>query len=475
MNPDRERITTRLPHHRSRTPAAGRTGRADRRSVRDPIPRGLHSAVRGQVLAMLLPLLAVFVAAFWWVLDSGEAALEKQRLRNTADAAVLAAAVWQSKVQNFDAYTNRAIVANEAFIAQSVSLRGWSAYMDSLLPRASLVTAPVPYLGPVMTTLQRLWDAMDKALQPTLLAAEGATSVINHDLAAAQRAMHLSVPIVVPEIIRSVVNANDPRYEITPGGVLLLANGATDWTRFASFYGGSFRWRQQDVVQRSMDGFSHERNWTRGLPLMRLHKRAGTDLINFETWRALDTLAIHTPRYVVFGRMRESVPVAWSSVDNGARTFLRGIHGGAYSINPRTARLADRQLRHGSGYLGLPSVWDLSAAQRASFDPPVIAVRLALPDEHRRGAARFLGVDGVDDLGGRRQALGSTAAGTKMYAEAAATTSFSRPVARADGANELPSLFNPYWRPRLTQLPTEQRVLLAVTDQTPLWLTSLPR
>jgi hypothetical protein len=111
--------------------------------------------MRGQALAVLLPLLAVLVAALWWVLETGEAAAEKQRLRNTADAAALSAAVWQAKVLNFDAYMNRAIVANEAVIAQSVSLRGWSSYMDHLLPRASLVTSAVPYLGTAMLALQR--------------------------------------------------------------------------------------------------------------------------------------------------------------------------------------------------------------------------------------------------------------------------------------------------------------------------------
>ena len=49
---------------------------------------------------------------------------------------------------------NRAVIANEAVIAQSVSLRSWSDYMNRLLPTASALTAYVPYLNAATATLQ---------------------------------------------------------------------------------------------------------------------------------------------------------------------------------------------------------------------------------------------------------------------------------------------------------------------------------
>lgn len=440
---------------------------------------GSRRLVRGQTLAVLLPLLAVLVMAFWWVLESGEASNEKQRLRSTADAAVLAGAVWQAKVQNFDAHTNRAIIANEAFIAQAVSLRGWSDYIDHLLPRANLLTAPIPYLGPVMTALQRSWHAINRAMQPALLATESATSALNHEIAAAQRVMHLSVPIVVPQLVRAVVEQNDPRYRITAGGESELLDSALAWKDHASFYGGSFRWRQLDVLERSMDGFSHERNWSLGLlpggPLGRLEKRAGTQLIGFETWRSMDTLAMHQRRYLLFGRMREVGPIAWAAVENGPRSANRGLHGGAYSINPRTARLAEQQMRHGSGYFGLPSMYDLSVAQRTTFDPAVVSVRIALPDSQRRGARSLFNIDSMTGLDDQTYSLASTENSTQMIAAAAATTSFARPVERDDGARELPSLYNPYWRPRLTEVPLVRRLKSASLDGDPLWLAGVSR
>jgi Flp pilus assembly protein TadG len=96
-------------------------------------PRHQH----GQSLLVLVVLLGALLGALWWTVEAGSAVNEKQRLANAADAAALSAAVWQARALNFDAYTNRAIVANEAALAQSVSLRSWSSYMTRLLPGAA--------------------------------------------------------------------------------------------------------------------------------------------------------------------------------------------------------------------------------------------------------------------------------------------------------------------------------------------------
>jgi hypothetical protein len=172
--------------------------------------------------------------------------------------------------------------------------------------------------------------------------------------------------------------------------------------------------------------------------------------------------------------MREAVPIAWAGVENGERSMARGIHGGAFRTNPRTARLAERQTRKGVGYLGLPSMWDLSATQRSEFSPPLVAVRVALREDRRRGAAATLGFGAMEDLEGANHPLGS-ASRLPMMVEAAATTSFARPVPRADGAQEAPSLYSPYWRPRLANLPTAMRLGVAALDGDPMWLAGVPR
>jgi hypothetical protein len=434
---------------------------------------------RGQVLVSLVPLLAVLAAAAWWAFETGQAVTEKQRLRDAADAAALSAAVWQARTLNFISTTNRAIIANEAVIAQSVSLRSWSAYMDRMLPGAAAITAYVPYLNAATRTLQRWWTAFDRALQPSLVALEATTGAVERDLAMAARVMHAAAAAVVPQVVHETVAAIDPRFDVSAGGRAMLVSWAADWARFASFYGGSWRWRQQDVVYRSLDGFTAQRNFTLspllGSRLLRFEKRAGTELLDFETWRSIDTLSLHQPRYVVFGPMRERVPLAWGGADDGVGSARRGEHGGAWHRNPRSSRAAEGSIQRQRAWLGLPSMYDLSAAQRAQFDPPRIFVRLRLPASSRRGAAALLGFGRVARLTGDEVALGAAPASGDLYAEAVASTLFERPEHRRDGAVESPSLYSPYWRSTLVGSTATERVTAAALDGTPAWLAAVPR
>ena len=434
---------------------------------------------RGQALVFLLPLLAVLMAAAWWTFETGQTVTEKQRLRDAADAAALSAAVWQARALNFQSTMNRAIIANEAVIAQSVSLRSWSAFMDRMLPVAAAITAYVPYLNAATGTLQRWWTAFDRALQPSLVALEATTGAVERDLATAARVMHTATGLVVPQVVRETVASIDPRFDVSAGGEAMLVSWTADWSRFASFYGGSWRWRQQDVVYRSLDGFTAQRNFTLspllGSRLLRFEKRAGTELLDFETWRGIDTLSLHQPRYVVVGPMRERVPLAWGGADDGVGSVRRGVHGGAWSRNPRSSRAAERSIGRQRAWLGLPSMYDLSAAQRAQFDPPRIVVRLRLPASSRRGAAALLGFDRVVRLSGDDVSLAGSTGSGDLFADAVASTLFERPERRRDGAVEAPSLYSPYWRSTLVESRATERVAAAVLDGTPAWLAAVPR
>jgi Flp pilus assembly protein TadG len=114
------------------------SGHTPATSLRTELRVAARGSSRGQAFVFLLPVLAALAAAFLLVFDSGQAVSEKQRLVNAADAAALGAATWQARALNFESYMNRAVIANEAAIAQSVSLRSWSAYMNRLLPGASM-------------------------------------------------------------------------------------------------------------------------------------------------------------------------------------------------------------------------------------------------------------------------------------------------------------------------------------------------
>ncbi|MFO1427978.1 MAG: pilus assembly protein TadG-related protein [Steroidobacteraceae bacterium] len=434
-----------------------------------------RDSVRGQALALLLPLVAALGAALLLVFDSGQAASEKQRLVDATDAAALSAAAWQARALNFESYMNRAIVANEAAIGQSVSLRSWSSYMNRVLPVASVLTSWIPGLRDATLALQRIWRGFDQALQPSLGAFEGSLSLADHELAAAQRFMHAATLEVVPATVRAVLAANDPRYRLTRGGEALLAQWALEWNSFTSSYGGAWRWRQADLVERSLDGFTMARGHTFAPPLagqlVRLEKRGGTELLDFETWRGVDTLSIHTRTGLLIGALRERTPLAWGAAENGEFNPRQASHGGSRRTNPRATRLALASRVPSRLYRGLPSLRDLSVAQRERFEPPVLGVRAAADGDALALANSVLRIGRLVDLVGERHDAQALRGGDRFYAQSAATTRFVRIEERADGAEEGPSLFNPYWQGRLTAVSAGAYSLAAALDDA--WVAPL--
>jgi hypothetical protein len=446
----------------------GNVGPAGRPSGRPRRERRRPGSPRGQALVFLLPLVATLAAALLWVLDAGQGVSEKQRLVDATDAAALSAAVWQARTLNFESYMNRSIIANEAVIAQSVSLRSWSDYMNRLLPGASVLTRWVPVLNGAVLVLQRLWAGFDRALQPGLTAAEAMVSLVDHDLAAAQRLMHAASFQAVPDVVRATLAANDPRYRLSAGGEALLARWLADWTRFSSSYGGAWRWRQADVLRRSLDGFTESRNSTfAAAPLgtwLRIEKRGGTELLDFETWRSVETLSLHTRSGFLVGRMREQVPLGWGAAYHGAPSRQAGTYGGSVRTNPRAFRLADAGVRQHRSYLGLPSLRDLSVEQRRQFEPPRLVVRAVIHGAGRRTASGITGVNRLLPAAGPGDEGVALPRARAMYAMSAAETYFLRTERRRDGAREAPSLYSPYWRPRLS-LPTRaERIFAASAD-----------
>jgi hypothetical protein len=51
-----------------------------------------------------------------------------------------------------------------------------------------------------------------------------------------------------------------------------------------------------------------------------------------------------------------------------------------------------------------------------------------------------------------------------LFAESVGELRFARPAGRADGARELPSLYSPYWRARLTGVTPAERGIAAALD-----------
>jgi Putative Flp pilus-assembly TadE/G-like len=410
----------------------------------------------GQAFVAVLALLAALSLAFVAVFDTGQLMVAKLRLASATDAAAYSTAVWDARTLNFSAAMNRAVIANEAALAQSVSLRSWSGYMNRTLSNIGALTRWLPYLNAATEVLRRFWQGFDRGLQPSLGAAEAIFSTAIPLLAGAQQIMLQSGELGAVSIMRETLAANDPLAEITAGGQLLLMRGVAQARGFTTEYSGARRSRQREVVLGSIDGFVRQRSVRLSplliAPLVRFEKRGGTELLGFEQWRAVDTLSLHARSGLLLGRWRERVPVGWGAAANGRPTSARGSLGASARVNPRATRLAMAGLRELRSYRGLADLRDLSSRALQEAAPRRWVIRTA-----RR----------IDTLATARSALRITqlpAPVDRLFAMSAADVRFDRRVARGDRRAELGSLFNPYWRARLSAVTAGERLASAAAD-----------
>lgn len=85
----------------------------------------------GQALVLGIFFLLAGVASLFFLFNTGQMVAEKTHLVTTADAVAQGAGVMQARALNFDAYANRALVANEVLVAQMVSLSSWAQYAQT--------------------------------------------------------------------------------------------------------------------------------------------------------------------------------------------------------------------------------------------------------------------------------------------------------------------------------------------------------
>jgi len=387
--------------------------------------------------------------------SAGRVAAAKQRLVDTADAAAWSAALWRARVLNYHAYSNRAILANEVAIAQSVTLLSWSKYFERLARNAATVGTVIP---PARLVLEGVADAATLARESAEraaaleIAARGAERVgYRAILQASQEILHLSTQGFGASMVAAeVARANDPSFFAwvlpDPSGAWLELTHRAD--------SDAERRRFADLVLASLDPFTAgPRSADVGLPvpclgLPVLRKRGATMLSqDLERWEAVDTLSVHVNRP---RRLRcrdgEALPLGWGAAEAG--TALGAVVGTERGVadNPDANALAGTTISSFRAYSGIARVRELDYGRLADprFPSPVLAVLARQPGaavatSMSRGlaAGRMLPPDAF--AGG---------AAPHLWALSAAQVYFRRP-ADAPARIEYASLFNPYWQVRL--------------------------
>lgn len=431
----------------------------------------------GQTLVLFLGFAAAMIGSMLVAFNSGQVTNAKMRALNAADAAAYSGAVFEARSLNFQAYMNRAMVLNEVTIAQSVSLRSWVSYLDRFVSNINTLTQFVPYLGVATKAVSKGLDAVDKVVQQVLPVGEIAMRGLNVVSHLAQNGVSLAGVAIAHDIAGDVAKLNGA--EVSTGGKALFITNEAKWLAFTKTYSKTTgraatddRARMREVVLNSRDGFSQARDFKIGDPLgviFELRKQGGTDLIDFDSWKALDSAELRSIK-VPFKGWTVKVPVGWGGGQAYSPSSARriGTHGNINEWTDADGRLASREANGKNaknvqvafqGYRDVRDTKTKKADLRVPFAIEVLIKDTAIPTANSAFGAKATSVSG----GAIEHDAHYVARAPGTYALAEACVSFSRPYGgeRADGAVEYPSLFNPYWR---ASMATESRIARGVVD-----------
>jgi hypothetical protein len=437
---------------------------------------------RGQALVLALALLLLGSAGLFHLFRTGQAIATKTRLVNAADAAAYGAAVWRARVLNFNAYANRAIIAQEVAVAQALTLQSWARHFAQFARNAARISRVYPPLAAVAETLADAADAARELTDATagteIVLRAGQGTGYKEILQASQELLTLSAGVFgASAVANEVARANDGAF------FAFALPDAGAFHRFTRRYESDVdRQRLRDLVERSLDDFTRGPRSTDlvlwGLPascalspnrpadwFQMYRKRGGTALApGLDRWEAADTASLHdNRRRGLFGlrcRRTELLPLGWGATEASREGPLGRLvaRPGEVDLNPTALRLAETQLDDAfvqpapdeipidpqGNYAGIARVRELAyeALDSQRFPRSRVAV-LARVD-----AASALRNEALDQPSGRLRPPSATAGG-RFWALASAEAFFARPASEP-ARIEYASLYNPYWQARLT-------------------------
>jgi hypothetical protein len=414
---------------------------------------------RGQALVYGLFMLVCGLVALYFVFNTGQLTLEKTKLVNTADAVAYSAGVLHARALNFDAYTNRALMANEVMIAQAVSLASWIEYAEGhtkgVKPLLCYQMYSVP-VGLALTEYAPLCYALsyppgamaveyaDTAIQKVAEGTVRLSELARKNLQLAQATMFFTLVPARSALMNEVAEAN---YRGN-GSVSVDPVPLTD--QWLMFDGGPFvkrysgdereRFKEAAVTAAHRDDFVAGRSWNSrspwpcSIPRGDADRKGGTTLQGYDDWKAQDSAHLKVESWHI-------------------HTFSMGCETDAdYKLGSGSQSAADW------GYSGVPNFYDLSekalAYSPSAADPGKRDPRLKFSIRLTRSAGDQRTSRGTSTVrpGGQMAIYAGAQAGGVMAAVATSEVYFERPpgAPRSPDQAELASLFNPFWHVRLS-------------------------
>ncbi len=455
----------------------------------------MYRKQHGQVLPMGLALVVLGLLGAFMLFNTGQLASEKMRLANAADAAAYSGALWQARALNYQAYANRAMVANQVAVAQAVSLQSWFTYAAVASQTVATITSLIPGVNLGTTATERAMTAAGPVVAASTNAMITVSNAAITALSASQSVMHYAAMVNTEEVIDTVAKESDSRfYADSAYGIGELLSRAYLWSTFTDRKTKRDKTaveERQEIIMASRDEFTRDRDWTLfdywipgpGLILYKVIREGDTRLVKNETargveweWVAKDSLSLHARLPVPdffdsFVDTEVEVPTAWASAyanSNSSRQRIlpcrfstRGECSRFTDDNRDAEKLADRNipgLRAAQslipkyGYGGVRNFWVLSDFSRDDVDARLkVRVEVSLPADTLREADDFTSGDQLSSP--------VIVAGNTVSSVSVADVYYKRPrhhfLSRSE--REKANAYNPYWQVQLAPVSASER------------------
>lgn len=237
----------------------------------------------GQAALFATVLIPIVLLTALFVFNTGQLAATKLKTQNAADAAAFSAMKMEARELNFISYTNRAMIANQVAIGQTISLVSWSHYVKTFglnIQRLGALVSWIPVVGQATVTITnaiaQTTNALDQGIDAASKVILPALDIADAALSGAQEIYHMTNGIFDPgsgntnpggaitAVAEQMVKLNDPDARIN--GMVLTTNLSQYFIHRGDLikrWGGNkenAQARMAYMINASRDGFTRERN-----------------------------------------------------------------------------------------------------------------------------------------------------------------------------------------------------------------------
>ncbi len=424
---------------------------------------------KGQALPLGLVLLVAVAAIVFFMFNSGQLVQEKIRLTNTADAVAYSAGVFEARVLNYDAYTNRAMIANEIAIGQAVGLASWTKYAAVAADNIADYVRWIPYVGAAIAQALEAFASYADYYTYAMVVPVLAHSAVIQALSLSQYAVHGPGNTIALAsrlaVMKEVAKRNDPDVHVD---ALPLSDNFMGFTQ--RYESKDERRRMAQLVNDDRDAFLRSRRWdSLRIPcLPQMRKRGSTELVDHDDgwdWKSMDTLSVHVRR-IRFVCKGYEYPIGYGTayteddLDDSAYSYA-----GSRGTNPRASNNAESSVATGFDPVtrvgdAIPAFHDLSE-QTMKDMPKDPRATLTIRVTKDAGKQRYSGGASIVKPAGRLDVYAGEHAKGKSAAISSVEVFFERPDGNNPlfGKEEYGNLFNPYWQVRLAPVSAASRAL----------------